>query len=284
MSFLDWVYDRKPADSEASGSTDGVSPATDQTAVDTDSAVTDVDSTGTSAGAAQALVGDGERLTDDGDDLPEPERASGEAGAEDTYDDAVDDEIETDDETADDEDGAEAGQSDAESEGVTDRATGGWFLTTALVVAVVAALALGVANLVLHLSKPSGDGLDAARSAAVQSANKRVPRMLSYSYNTIDADIAAAGTNVTGDFKTEYTALLTQQVKPSAIQGKISTVAKPAGTAVVSAHADSVLVLMFLDLATTSGAKSTPQVDGSRVEVTMKKVGKLWLVSALTPI
>lgn len=52
----------------------------------------------------------------------------------------------------------------------------------------------------------------------------------------------------------------------------------------MSSSSNQVIVLLFLDLTTTSGATKKAQVNGARLRVTMKKVGGQWLVSGLQPV
>ncbi|HEX4189451.1 MAG TPA: hypothetical protein VHZ06_00540 [Marmoricola sp.] len=158
------------------------------------------------------------------------------------------------------------------------------FLARITVLIAIVALALGVACVVLQVRKPGSDGLDATRASALSSAKTRVPEMLTYTYKTIDTDIARATAQVTGPFKDQYSTLLSTRVKPGAVSGKVSTKATAVEAGVMSASKTKVDVLVFLDLTTTSGTTSTPQVNGSRVRVTMKKVNGTWLVSALEPV
>jgi Mce-associated membrane protein len=158
-------------------------------------------------------------------------------------------------------------------------------LTRVLVIVLtVLVVLLGGAVVGLQIAKPGGDGLDGARSSALTSATTRVPKMLTYSYKTIDSDITTATSQVTGSFKKQFSSLMSTQVRSGALAGKITTTAKAVEAGVVSASAARVTVLVFLNLTTTSGANATPQINGSRVEVVMTKVGKTWLVSKVTPV
>lgn len=155
-----------------------------------------------------------------------------------------------------------------------------------VIVAALAAVALvlGGVDLGLHLIRPGADPLASSRTDALQNAKVRVPKMLTYAYGSIDNDITTASEQLTGNFKKEYTDLLISRVKPGALAGKISTKAAAVDAGVVSAKSDKVVVLVFLNLTTTSGPKAVTQLNGSRVEVTMTKVGDDWLVSELKPV
>lgn len=127
--------------------------------------------------------------------------------------------------------------------------------------------------------------VDETYKAAITSAAQQIPQILSYGYKTIDTDIARAGNDLTGQFKSDYTKLLTDTVKPAAVSGKITTKATGVGTSVINATGkDTVSLLVFIDQQTTSGNGKTPQINGTRVQVVMKKVGRVWKISNLTPV
>jgi Mce-associated membrane protein len=62
------------------------------------------------------------------------------------------------------------------------------------------------------------------------------------------------------------------------------TTATVKSAGVISAHPDSVTVLVMLDQTTTSKTTKGARVDGSRVRVEMTRTGGQWLVSNLVPI
>lgn len=153
-----------------------------------------------------------------------------------------------------------------------------------LAIGVAFVLILAVADVVLLLHTRHADDVNAARAAAMTSAGKRVPAMLSYSYKTLDADLAAAETNTTGTFRKDYGLLLSKVVAPNARDKQITTKAVVTGSSVVEAGTDRVVVLLFLTQSTVGAKGSAPLVSGSRVNVTMTKTSSGWLVSAITPV
>jgi Mce-associated membrane protein len=152
-----------------------------------------------------------------------------------------------------------------------------------LAAALALIIGLGTAVGVLHARIATNDAIDAARTSATQSASTRVPQILSYSYTSIDANLATALADTTGSFKTDLQALDKNVVRPTAISKKVVTKTIVAATSVVQAHANSVDLLIFTDQTSTAGG-SSPQIADSRLAVTMTKVHGSWLVSALKPI
>jgi Mce-associated membrane protein len=165
-------------------------------------------------------------------------------------------------------------------------------------VALLAAAALVVAafvaaNVWLYVersnngSTATADGsypINGVQPAAMTSARERIPALLSYKYTDVDSYIATAPDNATGQFKKDFTELITRVIAPAARAQKIVTHADVKSVGVIEAHADSVTVLVMLDQTTTSKKTKGARVDGSRVRVVMTRTGGKWLVSSLTPI
>jgi Mce-associated membrane protein len=153
-----------------------------------------------------------------------------------------------------------------------------------LIAAAVVVTAFVAANVWLYLVRSDNNAAESARDAAVTSARERVPAMLSYKYTDITDYVAAAPENATGQFKKDFTQLITRVIAPAATAQKIVTNAQVKSAGVIEAHADSVIVLVMLDQTTTSKNIKGSRVDGSRVRVVMTRTGSTWLVSSLTPI
>jgi Mce-associated membrane protein len=125
--------------------------------------------------------------------------------------------------------------------------------------------------------------VEAARRAAVSSAEHRLPALLSYRHDRLDRDLARAVDQTTGSFHDEYQELVTRTVRPTAERREVDTTATVSGAGVVRASDDRVVVLVFLTQSTVT-AGDAPVVSGSRVEVTLQRVGDDWLLSALEPV
>ncbi len=149
------------------------------------------------------------------------------------------------------------------------------------VVALVVLLAAGA--FYLHLQAGRAADRVARIDAAVASAEQRVPAMLSYDAATLDEDLARAEEQTAGDFHDDYARILEDVVRPEAEKRKVTTVATVMATSVVSEKDGRVVVLMFLNQATSHG-NGTPQIAGSRVEVTMARSGGDWKVVSLDAV
>ncbi|WP_433567258.1 hypothetical protein ACQP1O_19930 [Nocardia sp. CA-151230] len=123
----------------------------------------------------------------------------------------------------------------------------------------------------------------AAREAR-DSAQSRVPKVLSYDFNTVDNEFNGATQNLTGKFRDDFTKLGATVIIPAAHRDSIVTKATIVGTAMVSADRDNVVLLLFLNQETTSTKYQGRRLDGSRVRVTMAKAAGTWLISDITPV
>lgn len=122
-----------------------------------------------------------------------------------------------------------------------------------------------------------------ARTDALAAAEKRVPELLGYDAATLDEDLADARAQTTGDFTSDYGAILDDVVAPQAKARRISTRAEVSAAGVVRGDRDEVVVLLFLTQ-TTTAAQGGTTVTGSRVEVTMVPVGDNWKIAGIKPV
>ncbi|MEV8308224.1 hypothetical protein AB0P36_12870 [Streptomyces flavidovirens] len=128
-----------------------------------------------------------------------------------------------------------------------------------------------------------------ARTAALATARKAAPVILSYDYRRLDRDFAAARGHLTKPFLDQYSKTTKSVVAPTAekYRGVVkATVAKPAGgdtpaAAVVSASPDKAVVLVFMNQVTTSTQVSGPRLDLNRVRMTLVRTPQGWRVSAV---
>jgi Mce-associated membrane protein len=122
-----------------------------------------------------------------------------------------------------------------------------------------------------------------ARADALSSASSRLPQLLTYSYGTFARDGSIALAQTTGSFHDSFASLLRTSVAPAAATKKITTSAKVTAAGVVRERGGEVTVLAFLTQTTTAPG-SAPQVTTSRVDVTMKQIGRGWLIAGVQPV
>lgn len=125
-------------------------------------------------------------------------------------------------------------------------------------------------------SRPEGARLDQVRRAAVHA----VEVVLSYDHRTLDADEQAAWSLMTEEYAEEFRASFSGvREEATRVQGSSRAVAIDSG--VVSATADSVRVLVFVDRTLRSTA-AQPSVSQIAPVVSMQRSGDAWRLADIT--
>ena len=118
---------------------------------------------------------------------------------------------------------------------------------------------------------------------SVQAAIDGTVALLSYRPDTVEKDLEAAKSRLTGTFLDAYTSLTHDVVIPGAKQKQISAVATVPAAASTSATATHAVVLLFVDQTVIVG-KEAPTNTASSVRVTLDKVDGRWLISQFDPV
>ena len=143
--------------------------------------------------------------------------------------------------------------------------------------------ALAAFGLVAYLVR-ADQRVETARDQAVAAARDHAEAILSYDYRHLDADFAAARATLTGSFARDYKVTTTKLVRPGAEQYHVVVKAEVAAQSVVSATADQVVVLLFVNQTTTSTRLDGPKVDLNRVRLTLVKTDGRWLVNKVVAL
>jgi Mce-associated membrane protein len=120
--------------------------------------------------------------------------------------------------------------------------------------------------------------------AVVSAASDGTTALLSYSYDSLDKDFAAARSHLAGDFLSYYDQFSQQSVAPVAKQKSMKTAARVTGAAVTELHPDSATVLVFVDQSTTTKDTPQPLLAVSSVLVHMNRINGNWLITKFTPV
>lgn len=121
-------------------------------------------------------------------------------------------------------------------------------------------------------------------AAAVEAASSATATLLSYTPETIDADLAAARSVMTGEFATYYGGFTSEVVAPAARDRGVKAQAHVIDSALMDIQPDQAKVLVFLKQETASRERPEAAVTASSVAVTVTKVDGTWLVSAFDPV
>jgi len=124
----------------------------------------------------------------------------------------------------------------------------------------------------------------AASKSALDAARDGIVALLSYKPETLNQDISAAKSHLTGDFLNFYDQFTRDVVTPAAEEKKLTTSAQVVGAAVSELHPNSAVVLLFVNQATVSQDRPDPAMAASTVLVSLAKVHGKWLITKFEPI
>ncbi|OBJ57614.1 hypothetical protein A9W94_17205 [Mycobacterium asiaticum] len=152
-------------------------------------------------------------------------------------------------------------------------------LATALVAATVGA----AAGMFFVQYRPDQKLSEAASRQAVQAASDGAVALLSYSFDSLNRDFAAAKSRLTGNFLAYYSKFR-EQIAAGALQGQLTATAKVIKAAISDMHPDSAVVLVFVNQTTTSKRKPEPIEAHSSNLVTLTKIDGSWLIANFDPV
>jgi Mce-associated membrane protein len=168
---------------------------------------------------------------------------------------------------------ADAGDEKHQDEPVQHRATRIRRLTAAGLVVVVACA--GYEGLLLFQRHQR----DAAAQQALVAAENYAVMLTSVDSDTLDKHVAEVLAGSTGAFNASYAKTANGQHGRHVVNDKVKTNGKVVESAVKSASTNTAQVLLMVDQSVSSLATPEPQIDRSRIKMTMQKIDGRWLVS-----
>ncbi len=120
---------------------------------------------------------------------------------------------------------------------------------------------------------------DVAAQQALAAADKYVVTLTSVDSNTLDKHVADVLAGSTGEFNDNYAKTIAGQHRQHVVDNQVTTHGKVVESAVQSATTNTVQVLLMVDQSVSSLATPEPQIDHSRIKMTMQKIDGRWLVS-----
>jgi Mce-associated membrane protein len=158
--------------------------------------------------------------------------------------------------------------------------------TVALAVLGVLLVAAASVTAWLYFSqyRPNQQAGPAAAESALQAAKDGTVALLTYAPDTLDADLDAAKSHLTGEFLTYYSQFTDQIVRPAAAEKQVETTATVVRAAVSEIHPDRATVLAFVNQTTLSAERPDPELANSSVLISLTKVDGTWLISEFKPV
>ncbi|WP_396908094.1 hypothetical protein [Mycolicibacterium sp.] len=169
---------------------------------------------------------------------------------------------------------------------MTGRQTALWIINAALLISVAALTVLGGVQLLIK-GRPAPVALadqPDLRQAVTEAAATNTARILTYSADTIEQDIAAGLAVTTGDFAEYYKNFTETAVIPAAKQKNVKTTATVPHAGVISIdNPDTATVLVFVNQVVSSTDNPQPNQQGSSARVGIHKVDGQWRIASFDP-
>jgi Mce-associated membrane protein len=156
-----------------------------------------------------------------------------------------------------------------------------WRLAS-LAVGVVAAVGLASALFFVQY-RPNQQTDDVVAHAAIKAASDGAVALLSYSPETLDNDVAAGKSHLTGELLRYFTGFSQYFVTPAVRKQGVKASASVLRAAVADLHPNSAVVLLFVHQTTSSKEKPDAVLSTNSVRVTLAKVNGSWLIAKFEP-
>lgn len=121
---------------------------------------------------------------------------------------------------------------------------------------------------------------EAARTAVLSAASQSTQRVLTYSWESLDDDIASAQAVTTGEMREQYDDTM-DGIKAQTVKNEAIVEATVVSASVISVTEQDAKVLLFVNQSTVGKHLEQPRVDLNRVVVTLQRDTGDWLIAEL---
>jgi Mce-associated membrane protein len=125
---------------------------------------------------------------------------------------------------------------------------------------------------------------EAVQEQVLEAARVGTEAVLSYSSASLDENLAAAKSHLTGNFLEHYSQFTDTVVRPAVTQKGVKTEASVARAAISQMRPGKAEVLVFVNQVTTSKDRPAPALATSSVMMTLVKSQGSWLISEFNPV
>ncbi|MBV8930438.1 MAG: mammalian cell entry protein [Mycobacteriaceae bacterium] len=128
-------------------------------------------------------------------------------------------------------------------------------------------------------------GEQAARAELGPLAQKEIPAVFGYDYQTIERSLTEAYTMLTPDYRKEFEQRANSDIIPQARDRQVVSQANVVGVGVMDAHRNSASVMVYINRTVSDKSnRQQPIYDGARLRVDYKRLNGKWLINYITPI
>lgn len=158
-----------------------------------------------------------------------------------------------------------------------------WVITVAGSLLVAIIVGLSAVGGWFYWDRVETRGEEAARAVLPGLAQREIPQVFAYDYQTVERSLTAAYPLLTPDYRQEFQKSADTQIIPEAKKREVVVQANVVGVGVISANRNSASVMVYMNRTVTDKTRK-PLYDGSRLRVDFKRIEGKWLISYITPI
>jgi Mce-associated membrane protein len=128
-------------------------------------------------------------------------------------------------------------------------------------------------------------GEQAARAELGPLAQKQIPAVFGYDYQTVQRSLTDAYAMLTPDYRKEFEQKANSEIIPQARDRQVVSQANVVGVGVMDAHRNSGSVLVYINRTVSDKSnRQQPIYDGARLRVDYERIDGKWLINYITPI
>jgi Mce-associated membrane protein len=125
----------------------------------------------------------------------------------------------------------------------------------------------------------------AARDELAPLAQKQIPTIFGYDYQTVERSLTGAYPLLTPEYRKEFEAKANSDIIPQARDRQVVSQANVVGVGVLDAHRNSGSVMVYINRTVSDKTnRQQPIYDGARLRVDYERINGKWLINYITPI
>jgi Mce-associated membrane protein len=160
-----------------------------------------------------------------------------------------------------------------------------WLVTGLVGLLAVAFVGLSGVGGWLYWNRVEQRGEQAARAELGPLAQKQIPTVFGYDYQTVERSLTDAYTLLTPGYRREFEQKANSEIIPQARDRQVVSQANVVGVGVMDAHRNSGSVLVYINRTVSDKTnRQQPIYDGARLRVDYQRVDGKWLINYITPI
>jgi Mce-associated membrane protein len=160
-----------------------------------------------------------------------------------------------------------------------------WFVTGLAGLLAAAFVGLAAVGGWMYWDRVEMRGEQAARSELGPLAQKQIPTVFGYDYQTIERSLTDAYAMLTPDYRREFEQKANSDIIPQARERQVVSQANVTGVGVMDAHRNAASVMVYINRTVSDKSnRDQPVYDGARLRVDYKRIDGKWLINYITPI